>query len=67
MKVMDVTEENIASLHSAKTLTELPQSYTNVPPLVLAKKDAPIPKVGGPVKIDGQVINQTLQEDNGLV
>ena len=52
---------------TAKTLTELPQSYTNVPPLVLEKKDASIPKVGGPVKSDGQVINQTLQEDNGLV
>jgi hypothetical protein len=50
-----------------KTLSELPQSYTNVHPLGLTRKDPPIPKADGPVKSDGQAIHQALHEEIGLV
>lgn len=44
-------------------LAELPESYTNVHPLVLTKKDVTCHKVDGPVKSDGVVIKQALQEE----
>lgn len=48
---------------SSKRVSELPQSYTNVCPLELPRKDPPIPKVDGPVSSDGQATNQALHEE----
>ncbi len=48
---------------TTKTLLELPEVYTSVRPLSLPRKDAPIPRVDGPVKSDGQVIHQALQDE----
>ena len=55
----------LAQKSKTKTLSELPQSYTNVRPLVLTKKDAPIPKIDGPIKVDGLVIHQVMHKDLG--
>lgn len=52
---------------TSSTLAELPESYTNVNPLVLTKKDLPIPKANGPAKGDGQVIKQAFEEELRLV
>ena len=51
----------------SKTLTEFPQSYTNVPPLMLALKDAPILQVDGPFKSNGPVIRWTLCKNKGYI
>ena len=46
-----------------KRLLELPESYTNVLPLVPPKKDTPIPKADYPFKNDSQVFNLALQKE----
>lgn len=48
-----------------KTLAQLPESYTNVRPLQLVRKDAPLPKVECPIKSDGQATDKALQEEIG--
>ena len=53
----------LAQKSTSKKLSDLPQSYTTVCPLMPMKKDTTFPKVDGPMKSDGQVIHQALQED----
>ena len=49
---------------STKKLTPLPDSYTNVPPLVLSKKDPVIPAVNGLCTSNGEYIPINLEEEN---
>ena len=49
---------------STKKLTPLPDSYANVPPLVLLKKDPVIPAVNGPCTSNGEYIPIALEEEN---
>ncbi|CAL8275406.1 unnamed protein product [Arctogadus glacialis] len=46
-------------------MSELPESYTCVRPLVLPRKDPPLPKADGPLKSDGQEIIQALHQEYG--
>ena len=48
---------------STRTLSELPESYTSVPPLVLPTKDPAIPNTDGAVKSDGKVLPKALDEE----
>ena len=57
---------DLALKSATKKLLELPIIY-QCTSLELTKKDASIPKVDGPMKSDGQVINQVLQNDVRLV
>ena len=41
----------------------LSETYTNVPPVALVRKDPPIPKQVGPNKTDCQLIPQTMQTE----
>lgn len=47
------------------TLSELPESYTCARPLVLPRKDPPLPKADGPLMSDGQEITQALDQEYG--
>ena len=49
---------------STKKLTPLPDSYANVPPLVLSKKDPVIPAVNGLCTSNGEYIPIALEEEN---
>ena len=49
---------------STKKLTPLPDSYANVPPLVLSKKDSVIPAVNGLCTSNGEYIPIALEEEN---
>lgn len=51
--------------YTAKKLLELPESYTNVHPLVLTKKDAHVPIADAPFNDDFQVFNQALHKEIG--
>lgn len=60
-----VTDE----LLTKRTLLELPESYTNVKPLLLTKKDVDIPKANFLIEIDesqvdSHVFHQALQKEN---
>ena len=60
-----VTDELLAN----KTLLELPESYTNVKPLLLTKKDVDIPKANFLIEndesqVDSQVFLQAVQKEN---
>ena len=50
--------------HPTGELLELPESYTNVRPLMLPRKDSPIPESDGPVKGDVQVITRALEQES---
>ena len=50
-----------------KKLAQLPDSYTNVRPLELTRKDAPPPKVMCPIVSDGQATYQALREETRSV
>lgn len=50
---------------TAKMMLQLPESYTNVPPLVLTKKDVPIPSADTPFPNDFQVFSQALHKEIG--
>ncbi|CAL8384684.1 unnamed protein product [Arctogadus glacialis] len=52
---------------TTSTLSELPESYTCVRPLVLPRKDPPLQKADGPLKSDGQEIIQALHQEYGSV
>ena len=57
-----VTDELLAN----KTLLEFPESYTNVKPLLLTKKDVDIPKANFLIEsqVDSQVFLQAVQKEN---
>ena len=50
-------------LEQSSRLLELPEFYTNVHPVVLTKKDIPIPNVCFTVNTDCQIFHQALQEE----
>ena len=52
---------------TTKALMQLPESYTSVRPLALSKKDPPIPIAEGPVKGDGKLVQQAIQEEGRSV
>ena len=43
--------------------SNLPESYTSVPPVVLQSKDPPVPKIQGPNRGYGERITQTRQKE----
>ena len=57
---VSITDDSV----STKKLTPLPDSYANVPPLVLSKKDPVIPAVNGLCTSNGEYILIALKEEN---
>ncbi len=51
--------------NTAKKLVELLESYTTVRPLVLTKKDAPIPSADAPFNDDCQAFNRAWHQETG--
>jgi hypothetical protein len=52
-------------LEQSTKLLKLGESYTNVHPLVLAKKDAPVPIADAPFNNNLQIFNQALHKKIG--
>lgn len=48
---------------SKRKLAQLPDTYTNVPPVALLKKIPPLPEMEGPSKADSKLISQSMQEE----
>lgn len=57
--MMALADSNISN----KVLRKLPQSYTDVPPVTLSKKDPVLPKVEGPNKPDGFLIPEAMKKE----
>lgn len=54
----------IDSINDCKRkLAQLPDAYTNVPPVALLKKVPPLPQLEGPSKADCKLIYQAMQEE----
>ena len=59
-------QQNIATnpeKGSKRKVAQLPDMYTNVPPVAMIKQDPPVPKVDGPNKVDCQLIPEAIQKE----
>ena len=50
---------------TTKRMSELPESYTRVSPLIQKRKDIIVPKINGPVISDRKLIEHELSKENG--
>uniref|UniRef100_UPI00358FC656 uncharacterized protein isoform X6 n=1 Tax=Myxine glutinosa TaxID=7769 RepID=UPI00358FC656 len=56
-----VDTDNTAT--TATTVSHLPESYTSVPPVLLSKRDPPIPKLAGPNRSECHLIPQAVKTE----
>ena len=56
-----VDTDSIAS--TATTVVHLPESYTSVPPVILRKRDPPVPKLAGPNRSESHLIPQAMETE----
>uniref|UniRef100_UPI00358DDBC2 uncharacterized protein isoform X2 n=1 Tax=Myxine glutinosa TaxID=7769 RepID=UPI00358DDBC2 len=60
-----VDTDNTAT--TATTVSHLPESYTSVPPVLLSKRDPPIPKLAGPNRSECHLIPQAVKTEYRLM
>ena len=57
------TDEALTNISASKILLKLPQSYIDVPPVTLCKKDPVPPKVEAPNKPDSVLIPEAMKTE----
>jgi hypothetical protein len=50
---------------TTEMMTRLPDTYTNIPPVALVRKDPPVPRLEGSNEADGQLIPKAMQKEYG--
>ena len=57
------TDRGVANDRSDEVCTQLPESYTLVPPVASVKGDTPLPILEGPNRTDGNCFPEVIQQD----
>ena len=57
------TDRGVANDGSDEVCTQLPESYTLVPPVASVKSDPPLPILEGPNRTDGDCIPEAIQQE----
>ena len=48
---------------STRKIARLPETYTSIPPVSLAREDPPVPALEGPSVADCQLISHAMKEE----